>query len=264
MLLIEFPAFMLRVRVHDTRKSMGEDAAINCADCINQLLEEKKEINMIFAAAPSQNEFLQSLISQNVDFSWINAYHLDEYIGLKKGAPQSFGNYLYEHLFKHVNFKTVNYIDPTATDIEAECLRYAEMIQKNPPDIVCMGIGENGHIAFNDPGTKMADFTDPYLVKQVTLDEVCRNQQVNDGCFENIDLVPKYAITLTIPALLKAKHIYCVVPALTKAEAVYKTIKEKISIECPASILKKHFDANMYCDVNSASLVYNSVEGKLI
>jgi len=261
MLLKEFPAFMLRVRVHDSRDSMGEDAAISCAECINYLLETKKEINMIFAAAPSQNEFLSSLLKQDIDFSRINAYHMDEYIGLENGAPQCFGTYLYEHIFKFANFKSVNYIDPTAVDIPEECSRYAELIMKNPPDIVCMGIGENGHIAFNDPGTNMADFTDPFLVKQVKLDEVCRKQQVNDGCFSTIDQVPQYAITLTIPALLKAKHIFCVVPAITKAKAVYKTIKEPISVKCPASILKMHLDANMYCDSDSASLVYNSKEG---
>lgn len=264
MLLIEFPAYMLRVRVLDTRQSMGEDAAISCAECINELLQVKNEINMIFAAAPSQNEFLASLLKQDVDFSRINAYHMDEYIGLFEGAPQTFGNYLYEHLFKHANFKSVNYINPSATDISAECARYAELIQKNPPDIVCMGIGENGHIAFNDPGTNMADFSDPFLVKQVKLDEVCRNQQVNDGCFENIDLVPKYAITLTIPALLKAKHIFCVVPAKSKAEAVYKTVKNNISVDCPASILRRHTDANMYCDIDSASLVFDYKERKLL
>ena len=264
MFLVEFPAFMLRVRVHDSRSSMGEDAAISCAECINELLQAKDEINMIFAAAPSQNEFLESLLKQDVDFSRINAYHMDEYIGLEEGAKQCFGTYLYEHLFKHANFKTVNYIDPTATDIPAECLRYSEMIQSNPPDIVCMGIGENGHIAFNDPGTHMADFTDPFLVKQVKLDEVCRNQQVNDGCFESIDLVPEYAITLTIPALMKAKHIFCIVPAKSKANAVYNTVKGKISVECPASILRMQLDANMFCDIDSASLIYDSDKGKIL
>lgn len=261
MFIDEFPAFLMRVRVHDTRESMGKEAAIECAKCINSLLEKKSEINMIFAAAPSQNEFLANLIKQDVDFSRINAFHMDEYIGLPYGAAQTFGKYLFDHIFSHVNFKSVNYIDSTATNIENECIRYAELIKNNRPDIVCMGIGENGHIAFNDPGTKMADFVDPFTVKKVELDDVCRQQQVNDGCFESIDLVPKYSITLTIPTLIKTDYIFCMVPAKSKAEAVYKTVKNSITVECPSTILRKHANANMYLDADSASLVYD-VENK--
>ena len=129
------------------------------------------------------------------------------------------------------------------------------MIKLMPPDFVCMGIGQTGNIAFNDPGTGMADFNDPKIVKKVVLDEVCRMQQVNDGCFANIDAVPKYALTLTVPALFSGKRIFCVVPAKTKADAVRNTLYGEISEDCPASILRNHAAATLYCDVDSGKYI---------
>ena len=209
---------------------------------------------MIFAAAPSQNEVLANLANdKEIPWGRVNAFHMDEYIGLDKDAPQGFGNFLCEHIFGIAPFKSVNYIRIDAPDADEECRRYSELLQKNPMDIVVLGIGENGHIAFNDP--PFADFNDDKLVKTVKLDEVCRNQQVNDGCFAKIDDVPTHALTLTVPALMSGKELYCIVPAKTKAKAVYETINGEVTDRCPASVLRTHKNATLYLDPDSASML---------
>ena len=242
----------LCVKIYDCRKCMGADAARDISAKIKELLASKSEINIIFAAAPSQNEVLASLAGdKSIDFSRINAYHMDEYIGLNADAPQGFGNFLKAAIFSRVPFKSVNLIDCSATDPEKEAERYGKLLKDNPADIVVMGIGENGHIAFNDP--PVADFNDPKTVKPVKLDEVCRNQQVNDGCFSRLSEVPTHALTLTVPTLISAPWVFCIVPAKTKAEAVKKTLCGGISEECPASILRTKNNAILYLDSDSAS-----------
>ena len=215
-----FDKDLLKVNIYSSREEMGEAAAADVKAAILRALSEKETINMIFAAAPSQNEVLANL-ANDMEIPWgrVNAFHMDEYIGLDKNAPQGFGNFLRDHIFGIAPFKSVNYIRIDAPDAEAECERYSALLRENPVDIVVLGIGENGHIAFNDP--PFADFSDPKLVKPVKLDEVCRNQQVNDGCFASIDEVPTHALTLTVPALMSGKELYCIVPAKTKANAVY-------------------------------------------
>lgn len=242
----------LAVKVFENRKLMGKAAATDVADCIKQMLSEKKEINMVFAAAPSQNEFLEELVDSGVEWERINAFHMDEYIGLPLDAEQRFGTFLKEQIFGRVPFKSVHYINGQAQP-EKECDRYSLLLKQYPVDIVCLGIGENGHIAFNDP--HVAKFDDPELVKVVALDEKCRMQQVHDGCFRSIELVPTQAISLTIPALVAAKYMFCIVPASTKAQAVYDTIYGEISESCPASILRTKTNASLYLDADSASLL---------
>ena len=231
---------------------MGAAAAKDISAAIKDALKTRDTINMIFAAAPSQNEVLDALVAdKSIEWGRVNAFHMDEYIGLAKDAPQGFGNFLSEHLFSRVGFRSVNYIDPTATDPDLESERYAKLLSENPTDIVVMGIGENGHIAFNDP--PVADFNDPKAVKAVKLDEICRNQQVNDGCFKSIDLVPTHAITLTVPTLVAAPKLFCIVPAATKANAVAATVNGEIGEICPASILRTRDSAVLYLDPDSAS-----------
>lgn len=245
---------LLTYKIFETRAEMGKAAADEAAIAIKKLISDKGEINMIFAAAPSQNEFLAALIEdKSIDFTKINAFHMDEYIGLPAEAPQGFGNFLRRAIFEKVPFKSVNTIDTTASDPERECARYSTLLKEFPCDIVCMGIGENGHIAFNDP--HVADFNDPKAVKVVSLDDTCRMQQVNDGCFKAIDDVPKFALTLTIPTLFAPEYIFCIVPAKTKANAVKETLTGEISVVCPASILRKHTNALLYLDINSASKI---------
>ena len=244
----------LEVQIYENRTLMGEAAARDIKAKIAELLTKKAEINMIFAAAPSQNDVLKALVEdKEIEWNRVNAYHMDEYIGLDKDAPQGFGNFLKEHIFGLVSFKSVNYIDITATDPEAEAERYGKLLKENPTDIVIMGIGENGHIAFNDP--PVADFKDEKWVKPVKLDEICRQQQVNDGCFASLDKVPTHAMTLTVPTLVKAPYLFCIVPAPTKAKAVYETLNGSIDEHCPASILRTHNNAVLYLDNESSKLL---------
>lgn len=244
----------LRVEIYENRTLMGEAAARDIKAKIAELLSKKAEINMIFAAAPSQNDVLKALVEDtSIEWNRVNAYHMDEYIGLDKDAPQGFGNFLKAHIFGLVPFKSVNYIDITATDPEAEAARYGALLDANPTDIVVMGIGENGHIAFNDP--PVANFKDEKTVKPVKLDEICRQQQVNDGCFASIDKVPTHAMTLTVPTLVRAPYLFCIVPAPTKANAVYETLNGSIDEHCPASILRLQENAVLYLDNESSKLL---------
>lgn len=252
--VITFTKGMLEVKIFHTREEMGKEAAANVSETIRQLLGEKEEINMIFAAAPSQSDFMKELIAdKQIRWEKINAFHMDEYIGLEKDAPQGFGNFLKERIFDRVPFKSVHYINGRAEDSSGECERYAGLLSQYPVDIVCLGIGENGHIAFNDP--PVADFKDPKLVKVVKLDMACRQQQVNENLFSGIELVPTHAVTVTIPALMSAKYMFCMVPAKNKAEAVYHTLNDEISEKCPATILRTKEDAILYLDEESASLL---------
>ena len=243
----------LEVKKSVTREEMGKVAATDVVKAIKDVMAKKGEVNMIFAAAPSQNDVLKELIASDVDWSKVNAFHMDEYLGLDKNAPQRFGNFLCEHIFNHLPFKSVNLIDSSNPSAEAECKRYTDLLNAYPTDIVVLGIGENGHIAFNDPG--VADFNDKALIKPALLDEVCRQQQVNDKCFDKIDDVPKTALTLTVPALCRAKYMFCVVPAKTKAWAVKETLTGAIDEHCPATILRRHDHAVLYLDSDSASMI---------
>ena len=245
---------LLQVNIYETRKAMGDAAAADIKACMLDLLAKKETINMIFAAAPSQNEVLAALANdKEIPWNRVNAFHMDEYIGLPAGAPQRFGNFLNDHIFGLAPFKSVNYIDASAQDAAAECARYAKLLQENPTDIVVMGIGENGHIAFNDP--PVADFNDSQVIKPVELDEICRNQQVNDGCFAKLDDVPKTALTLTVPTLFAGKYLFCIVPAKTKAEAVKNTINGPVGEVCPATVLRRHENAILYLDADSSALL---------
>ena len=245
---------LLTVQIHPTRSQMGQAAAKDIKAKILELLQKKETINMIFAAAPSQNEVLEGLaMDREIPWNRINAFHMDEYIGLPADAPQGFGNFLKAHIFGLADFKSVNYIDISAVDADAECRRYAALLKEYPTDIVVMGIGENGHIAFNDP--PVADFNDPVAVKPVPLDEICRNQQVHDGCFASIDQVPTTAITLTVPTLFAGTHLFCIVPAATKAAAVQATLNGPIGEACPATVLRRHPSAVLYLDGDSSRLL---------
>lgn len=243
----------LNVEKFGTREGMGLAAAAKVAARITELLEEQEAVNMIFAAAPSQNEFLAALRRYPVEWSRVRAFHMDEYTGLPSDAPQGFGNFLRARIFGELDFLAVHYIDGGASDLTKECERYAALLRQFPTDIVCMGIGENGHIAFNDP--PVADFNDPLLVKAVELDQPCRRQQVNDGCFASIAAVPTHAITLTVPALMAGNYVYCMVPGPLKADAVRATLLGPVETSCPASILRTHAHATLFLDEASASKI---------
>ena len=250
----QFTADHLHVNVYANRDEMGMAAAKDAAAQIQALLNTKEFINIIFAAAPSQNEMLFHLAShQDIDWSRVNAFHMDEYVGLHSTAPQRFGHFLDQAIFGKLPFHEVHYINGNASNPEEECSRYAALLEAHPVDLVCMGIGENTHIAFNDP--HVADFNDASMVKLVALDEVSRMQQVHDGCFASVEEVPRMAITLTVPALMRAASIFCVVPGINKAMAVGHTINADISALYPSTALRLHENARLYLDVNSASLM---------
>lgn len=253
-LIKEMKTGKLLVKVFDTRNAMGEDAGKEAAACIRQLLKEKEEINIIFAAAPSQNETLETLIKEpGIEWERINAYHMDEYVGLAPEHPAGFRNYLNRTIFEKMPFKTINLINGNAEDAYEEAKRYGELLKTHPVDICLLGVGENGHLAFNDPG--VAEFDDPVRAKVVPLDEVCRQQQVNDGCFEKIDEVPTHAITVTIPGLTAAKYMFCSVPAATKARAIKDMLSGEVTEKCPASILTEHEAAVLYLDKDSSAMI---------
>ncbi len=242
----------LNVEVYKTRSQMGKAASDDVVKIIRDLLEEKDEVRMIFAAAPSQNELLEELAENKlVDWSRITAFHMDEYIGLDSDAPQLFGKFLSDRIFDKVSFKKVHLMNTNSSSVDEVCNEYTDLLKEKPIDIVCMGIGENGHIAFNDP--PYADFKDYKLVKVVELDNVSRMQQVNDGCFETFDDVPKQAVTLTIPALLSPKYKIVVVPGNKKALAVEAALKGPVTDQCPASILREQDNTKLYLDEDSAS-----------
>lgn len=247
-----FTVDWLSVEIHRDRRSMGEAAAKAAAEKIRELLGKKAAINMVFAAAPSQNEFLETLSKEpGIDWKRVKAFHLDEYVGLPDEAPQRFATYLREHIFEKVNPGEVNYLNGNTGNPEEECRRYEKLLKDHPMDIACIGIGENGHIAFNDP--PVADFADPRMVKVVTLDEKCRMQQVHDGCFDKVADVPKQALSLTIPTIMSARWIYCMVPGSTKKEAVRQALEGEVSTRCPATILRRHERTTLYLDSESAA-----------
>lgn len=249
-----FIADALQVAVYPDIEQMGAAAAEKTAQTILEMLSVKDHINMIFAAAPSQEAFLKSLVADpRIPWDRINAFHMDEYAGICPDAPQSFANFLRARIFDKVPFRSVYCLQGNAPDLEAECGRYAALLDEYPVDIVCLGIGENGHIAFNDPD--VADFNDSRNVKLVALDNVCRQQQVNEKCFDTLDLVPKYAMTVTIPALIRAKYMICIVPFRSKASAVRSAVHDEISEKCPATILRTRQNSFLYLESNSASLL---------
>lgn len=250
-MLKQFRKDSLLVEIFPSRSQMGQAAARDIEDAICRFIAEKGACNVIFAAAPSQNEVLAGLAaSQRIDWTKVHAFHMDEYVGIAPTAPQGFANFLRTALFEKVPMGSVEYLDCTARP-EQETERYAALLAKNPADLVVMGIGENGHIAFNDP--HVADFQDPLAVKTVALDEKCRLQQVHDGCFRDLSAVPTHAMTLTIPTLCRPERVFCIVPAITKAQAVRDTVNGPISESCPASILRRHPNATLYLDPDSAS-----------
>ena len=239
---------IMQTKIFVTRQEMGISAATAATDFLRRSLSEQEIVRTVFAAAPSQNEMLSALIqAEGIDWSRIEAFHMDEYLGLDAAAPQRFGLWLKERLFDRLPFRAAHLIE---TDIAEPVEHYEKLLRSAPIDLVCLGIGENGHIAFNDP--PVADFDDPAWVKVVELEEACRQQQVNDGCFATLDDVPRQAITLTIPALLSGRRLVCTVPGPTKRQAVFKTLNDPISTACPATILRNHTGCTLFLDRDSA------------
>lgn len=239
------------VFVFDSKTEMGEKAAEKGASFIREAIGQRGEANIILATGASQFEMLSSLVKENVDWTKVTAFHLDEYIGLPISHPASFRRYLKERFADKVPIKKFHYVNGKE-DPEEECKRLGRMIQAHPIDVAFVGIGENGHLAFNDPP---ADFEteEPYIV--VNLDEDCQRQQLGEGWFSSLDEVPKRAISMSIRQIMKSKAIICTVPDLRKAQAVQKALEGPITQNVPASILRNHPRAFLYLDKDSASLL---------
>lgn len=238
------------IRIANTRGDLGKEAGTDIAEAIRTRLGQQRHLRMIFAAAPSQREMLQTLVEQpGIDWQRITAFHMDEYIGLPTNAPQRFGMWLRAAIFDCVPFAQVHLIQP-GNDLEATCRDYADKLMEAPIDLVLLGIGANGHLAFNDPP---ANLDDPLSAKVVTLDDACRQQQVDDECFDSFDEVPQEAISLTVPMLLRGDRLFCCVPASNKSKAVRSMIYDPISGDCPATALRKHPRCRVYLDRDSSS-----------
>lgn len=238
------------VLVLPDRAALGARAGTDIADALRAALVDRPRVRMVFAAAPSQSETMETLIAADgIDWSRVDAFHMDEYVGLEPGRPELFGEWLRVHLFDRLPFGSVHVIPPEG-DPEQVAGAYAEALGEGPIDIVCCGIGVNGHIAFNDP--PVADFADPADVKVVELDDTCRQQQVDDDCFPTFDAVPTHAITLTVPRLLRAERIFCMVPGPAKEPAVTATFTEPVTTRWPSTILRTHPGVTFYLDPDSA------------
>jgi glucosamine-6-phosphate deaminase len=241
----------MNVFVSESRAALGQLAAHHIAEALRQRLRKKDQLRLVLAAAPSQSEMLTALhMEKDIDWQRITAFHMDEYIGLPENAPQRFANWLKAEFVHHVPLARFEPIDP-GNDPEVACRTYTALLAQAPIDLVLLGIGTNGHLAFNDPP---ADHHDPLAVKVVALDRMCREQQVLDGCFATFDDVPQHAITLTIPTLLSGHQLFCCVPGRHKSAAVRSTLQSPISGECPATALRTHSHCNLYLDQESNSM----------
>lgn len=241
----------MNVEIHRTGQAAGEAAARAAAKALIELAKTHDSIGVIFATGASQMETLKELTGMaNLPWAKVRGFHMDEYVGIVADHPASFRRYLRERLTEKVKMKTFFEIDGSADDPERTGREYADEIRSADPQLCLLGIGENGHLAFNDP--PIADFTDPVDAKIVQLDAACRQQQTAEGWFSSVEQVPQYAITLTIPALLRVPKLIVSVPGRRKAKIVRRAFTERISTACPATILRTHPDATVYLDLDSA------------
>jgi len=244
----------LAIHRYATREEMGRAAAAHAAAAIRRLAEGHPVVPVIFATGASQIETLRALVRlPEIPWDRVVGFHMDEYEALSDRHPASFRRYLREKLASQVAMREFHYLEGDAADLERECERYAGLLRSSAPLLCLAGIGENGHLAFNDPPA--ADFSDPRDVKIVTLDRECREQQVAEGWFPNLDAVPSCAVTLTIPALFRVPEIILSVPGERKSAIVGRTLREEIAVKCPATILRTHPNAHLYLDDQSAALL---------
>jgi glucosamine-6-phosphate deaminase len=244
----------LKVLIYETRDQLGEAAAAAVGEEIRRLIARQGRAIGVFASAPSQNEFLATLVAApGIDWSRVIGFHLDEYLGMPSHAPQSFRRFLIDRFVSKVPLGKFFGLPGESTDPERECALYAALLRQNSPDFAVLGIGENGHLAFIDP--PFCDFNDPLPVKVVELDDICRAQQVHDGAFVSLQEVPHRALSLTIPTIMACPRLFAIVPGSAKQEAIRRTIEGPVESVCPASILRCHPDAHLFLDRQSAALL---------
>lgn len=244
----------LTVEIHADRAALGRAAARAAAECLRAAIADRGEARAVFGCAPSQDEFIGALTepASGVDWSCVTVFHMDDYVGLPASHPQSFRRWLEERLLSRVRVRKFHPIRAEESDSAAVCRSYEKLLRERPIDLVGAGFGENGHIAFNDPP---ADFDDSAWVRVVEMDEACRRQQVNDGCFPSLEAVPRRAITITVPVFRHARRLTAQVPGERKAEAVRAALRGPVSPRCPASILRTHPNATLFLEPASAALL---------
>jgi glucosamine-6-phosphate deaminase len=243
-----------QVRIYKSPQELGSAAAQKAVEIISAALERHGKARVIAATGNSQIPLVEELLKRSVNWSGIELFHMDEYIGLSANHPSSFRYWIRTRLVEKARPGKVFYINGDAADLKAEMEHYSQLLLDEPIDVAFVGFGENGHIAFNDPST--ADLNDPAIVKKVALDEACRRQQVGEKHFKDIDSVPAQAVTITCTGLLRANHWVCCVPEARKAEAVRNALAGPISETCPASLVRRHPSAYLYLDKDSASLLF--------
>lgn len=242
----------LPVEIHPSTEAMGRAAAEVAAQVIRAAVAERGVANVILATGNSQLAFLEALRAlPDIPWQAVNAFHMDEYVHLPPGHPAGFPLTLRRNIIEHVQIGNFFPVPGLAADLEAACQGYELLLRAHPADLCCLGIGENGHLAFNEPGD--ARFDDPRWVRVITLTEESRRQQVGEGHFASVAETPSQAITLTIPALLAAKHVLAIVPEARKAPAVRRTLRDDISTNCPATILRHTPHARLFLDPDSAA-----------
>jgi len=239
------------VFVHPNLDAMARAAADEAREVLRSAVAARGVANAMFATGNSQLAFVHTLVHETDSVPWSETivFHMDEYVGVGPDHPAGFGRWIRQNIVEQERPKAAHYVNG-AEDPEAECERYTELLREHPLDLCCLGIGENGHLAFNDP--PVADFDDPRDVKVVELDAACRRQQVNEGHFAGVEDVPTHAITVTIPALLRARRVLAIVPEARKAEPVRAALTEPISTACPASALRTVSHATIHLDPESA------------
>jgi glucosamine-6-phosphate deaminase len=239
----------LRIKSFASRQELGAAAAEEIATELRARLARQDKVRMVFAAAPSQSDVLAALVAApGVDWRRVEAFHMDDYVGLPEAAPERFANWLDRYIFDLLPFGAVHHLNP-GTDLDKTVRDYEALLRAAPIDVIQLGIGVNGHIAFNDP--PVADFNDPTFVKIVELDLACRQQQVDDECFSTLADVPLRAITLTIPCLMSGAALFCMVPGRMKRNAVRAALEGPVTTACPASILRRHDNCTLYLDPES-------------
>jgi glucosamine-6-phosphate deaminase len=242
----------MKLEIHASQKAAGAAAARSAAQALKQLDHHRSQIGVIFATGTSQLEMLRALTSIP-DLPWrkVHGFHLDEYLGIDENHPASFRRYLRENLTGRVGLGVFFEIDGSSPDSERVRREYVQKLRDADPQLCLLGMGENGHLAFNDPPE--ANFEDPQAMKVVMLDMACRRQQLAEGWFEKLEEVPERALTLTIPTVLKVPKLIVSVSGYRKAQIIRRTIEEPISTACPATILRAHPDVTLYLDCDSAS-----------
>jgi len=242
----------INLEIYRTGRAAGEAAAQAAVGELRRLARSSKDIGVIFATGASQLDTLETLTSiPGLPWEHVVGFHMDEYVGLDENHPASFRRYLREKLTRRVAMRKFFEMDGNPEGIESFAASYIRSLTEANPALCLLGIGENGHLAFNDPGE--ADFNDPLPIKVVTLDDACRRQQVSEGWFASPQEVPKQALTLTIPTLFRVPKLIVSVPGSRKATAVRRTLEDPISTDCPSTLLRTHPDVTLYLDVDSAA-----------